>query len=77
MNLLQSLYDSEINFELSRFWDAGFIWKLGDKANGYVAEGKADSLTEAVRQLSDAALKHFPESEFSRHIGMNHRAAQN
>jgi hypothetical protein len=25
---LQQLYDSEINFELSCFWDGGFIWKL-------------------------------------------------
>jgi len=33
------LYDSEINFEISCFWDAGFNWKLGDSVNGYVAEG--------------------------------------
>jgi hypothetical protein len=38
---LQRLYDSEINFELSCFWDGGFIWKLGDSANGYAAEGRA------------------------------------
>ena len=25
---LQRLYDSEINFELSSFWDGGFIWRL-------------------------------------------------
>jgi hypothetical protein len=34
MNILQMFYDSEINFELSCFWDARFTWKLGDYANG-------------------------------------------
>jgi hypothetical protein len=30
MDELQALYDSEINFTISTFWDAGFKWKLGD-----------------------------------------------
>ena len=63
---LQLLYDSEINFELSSFWDGGFIWKLGDSANGYPAEGRADSVSEAIAQLRAAALTHFPQSEFSK-----------
>ena len=69
---LQELYDSEINFELSCFWNGGFIWKLGDSANGYTAEGQADSVSEAITQLRDAALTHFPQSEFAkmtRHSG--------
>ena len=61
---LQLLYDSEINFELSCFWDGGFIWKLGDSANGYAAEGRAASVSEAVAQLQAAALAHFPQSDF-------------
>ena len=40
-------------------WDGGFIWKLGDYTNGYVAEGNAPSL-EDVNILADAALKSFP-----------------
>jgi hypothetical protein len=62
--VLQMVYDSEINFELSCFWDAGFYWKLGDSANGYVAEGKASSIEDPIRQLTDAALTHLPESGF-------------
>jgi hypothetical protein len=60
------LYDSEINFELSCFWDGGFIWKLGDDANGYVAEGNGRTVEEAVTELADAALTHFPESDFAK-----------
>jgi hypothetical protein len=63
---LQRLYDSEINFELSCFWDGGFIWKLGDSANGYAAEGRAASVSKAIAQLQAAALIHFPQSEFAK-----------
>jgi hypothetical protein len=63
---LQLLYDSEINFELSSFWDGGFIWKLGDSANGYPAEGRAASVSEAISQLQSAAITHFPQSEFAK-----------
>jgi hypothetical protein len=45
------LYDSEINLELSCFWDAGFIWKLGDYANGYFAEGNAGTIEDATAPL--------------------------
>jgi hypothetical protein len=65
MSILQMLYDSEINFEISCFWDAGFMWKLGDSANGYLAEGNARIMEDAITQLADAALKNFPESEFA------------
>ncbi len=68
MNILQMLYDSEINFELSCFWDAGFTWRLGDSANGYAAEGNTRTIEEALTQLTDAALTHFPESEFAKKV---------
>jgi len=69
MNILQMLYDSEIKFEISCFWDAGFNWKLGDSANGYVAEGNARSIEDAMTQLADAALKKIAESEFASNFG--------
>lgn len=59
------LYDSEINFALSCFWDGGFWWKLGDRANGYPAEGHADNAAAAIEALKLVALKQFPESEFT------------
>lgn len=63
--VLQDLYDSEINFAISIFSDAGFGWKLGDELNGYKAEGHVRSLIAAADQLRDAAIKHFPECEFA------------
>jgi hypothetical protein len=51
---LQQLHDSEIDFELSSFGDGGFIWKLGDSANGYPAEGHVARVNEAISQLSAA-----------------------
>jgi hypothetical protein len=40
MSILQRLYDSEINFEVARFYDAGFDVRLGDHLNGFVVKDK-------------------------------------
>ena len=69
MDTLQMLYDSEISFEISCFWDGSFIWRLGDYANGYVAEGNAPNVEDAATQIADAAIKHFPESDFASKFG--------
>jgi len=66
MDTLQKLYDSEINFEISTFWDAGFDWKLGDEMNGYKDGGQVDSLGDAAIALAIAAVKHFPDSVFAK-----------
>ena len=66
MDILQKLYDSEINFEIFTFWAAGFDWKLGDEMNGFKDGGRADSLEEAARDLAIAAVKHFPDSTFAK-----------
>ena len=34
--MFQRLYDSEINFEVSCFWDAGFDVRLSDAVNGFL-----------------------------------------
>ncbi len=62
---LEAIHQSEINFEISTLWAAGFSWKLGDPFNGYHAEGNADTFYDAVRQLADAVCRHFPASAFS------------
>lgn len=63
--VLQDLYDSEINFSIVTFWDAGFRVMLGDDLNGYVAESRVQSFADAVRWLATAALQHYPESKFA------------
>jgi len=62
---LQELYDSEINFQISTFWDSGFDWKLGDNLNGFVDGGNEDSFNEAIESLVNAAVRHFPKSKFA------------
>lgn len=66
MNTLQRLYDSEINWEISTFWDGGFIWRLGDEHNGWKASGNTNTLEEAISALAEAARKHFPDSAFAK-----------
>jgi hypothetical protein len=68
MNVLQILYDSEINFELSTFWDAGFFWKLGSEENGFVAEGDTRTANEAIEQLTKAAVREYPLSDFAKQV---------
>jgi hypothetical protein len=63
--ILQALYDSEINFSLRAYWDLGVDWKLGDEMNGFRAEGRAQSVRGAVIALANAALAHFPGSAFA------------
>jgi hypothetical protein len=64
MSILQRLYNSEINFEVSAFYDAGFDVRLGDHLNGFVAEDKV-AWAEAEAWLRDQALAHFPDSKFA------------
>jgi hypothetical protein len=39
-DVLQRLYDSEINARIEWVWDGGVQWRLGDASNGYGAEGR-------------------------------------
>jgi len=58
--ILQDLYDSEINFSISSFWDAGFEVKLGDDLNGFVASGIAKTFDEAgyrIKKLDGRQLR--------------------
>ena len=65
MSTLQRLYDSEINFEVSGFYDSGFDVRLGDYFNGFLAHGKANTWTEVEAWLREQALVLFPDSKFA------------
>jgi hypothetical protein len=58
VSTLQRLYDSEINFEVSGFYDAGFDVRLRDHFNGFIAKGKVETWAEAEAWLRDKALAH-------------------
>jgi hypothetical protein len=53
--ILQALYDSEINASISWLWDGGIDVKLGDELNGYHAEGQVSTFAEATAWLRDQA----------------------
>ena len=66
MEILQDLYDSEINFRLSCFWDGGFDVEIGDPINGFRAQGSGDTIAEAVEWLKRKVFDLYPNSDFSR-----------
>jgi len=66
MTTFQALYDSEINFSVSCFWDGGFEVKLGDELNGIVAQTRVDTWDEIEPWLRSEALRQYPESQYAR-----------
>ena len=69
MNLeevLQDLYDSEINVAIFWLWDGGIDLGLGDELKGYDADGQVRTVAEATAWLRDQACKHYPDSGFAR-----------
>lgn len=65
MNILQELYDSEINAGIQTFWDGGFDWNLGAPMEPR-ATGTADTLAAAEKDIEHAALRHYPDSDFAK-----------
>jgi hypothetical protein len=65
MSVFQELYDSEINFSISTFWDGGFDVKLGDEMNGFRAETSVWTWAEVETWLREKAIEHFPQSGFA------------
>jgi hypothetical protein len=65
MTVLQRLYDSEINFVIEAFYDAGFYVKLGDEMNGFEAEGRCPTWADVEEWLTGMARIHYPTSHFA------------
>lgn len=65
MNVIQSLYDSEINVSISSFWDGGFDVSLGDTMNGIVAAENVRTWQEVEKWLTKNAILHYPKSKFA------------
>ena len=64
-SVLDALYESEINFSISCFWDNGLDVKLGDEMNGYQAEGNVRTAEQAAEWLDTQAHIHFPRSKYA------------
>lgn len=70
MEILQALYDSEINFSLSCIWDGGIDVALGDELNGFKEKTSTDTVEEACQWLKETAIKHYPDSLFVKTIAL-------
>lgn len=66
LNELQRIYNSEINFSISSFWDGGFDVKLGDERNGFVSETSLDNFNNVVLWLIEEVLEKYPKSVYSK-----------
>jgi hypothetical protein len=64
--VLQDLYDSEINARVEWFYDGGFSVSIGDMLNGWKASQNLRTLIEAVDWLRTEAVKRYPESAFAK-----------
>ena len=62
---LQRIYDSEINFCISTFWDGGFDVKIGNPMGGYLAETNTKKMETAVEWLIDKVLELYPNSFYA------------
>ena len=68
LRVMAALSASEINCTVATFREGGWTLKLGDDANGLVAERSfaPPALDHAVRWLTGRACEHYPASEFAR-----------
>ena len=64
-NVLERLYNSEINFSVETFWDGGYNWKLGDEMNGWKEHGNCDTFAELENVITEAAIRCYPGSGFA------------
>jgi len=71
MKVLKELHDSEINFSISTEYnyepnckDEGFIFKLGDYANGFILEFITDDIYEGFDRLLLEVKERYPSSDF-------------
>src|SRR5437764_2336768 len=72
-SFITDLHASEINGEISWFFDNVWGAKIGDKLNGFLAEGtEFPSLGHATRWLCDRALEFYPDSEFAKEYLRSH-----
>ena len=69
---LQKMYDSEINVQISSFWDGEWKVAVGDKVNGfYYPKFDYCSLDEVIPTLQDLIKIHYPNSKYAKNLLTN------
>lgn len=56
-----TLYDAEINFAVTCFWDGGYESRLGDHLNGWGKTHHSDTFPEAIKVVFDQAYEQWPQ----------------
>ena len=78
--VLQQIYDAEINIGIDWFWNEGIDWKIGDKVNGFktvneIGISDVDNIgtdiqdwtkiENSISALAFAVYKAYPDSKFA------------
>ena len=64
--ILQAMYESEINCRVQSFFDAGWTGDLGDDQNGFpLAPVSGETFFDCVAELAQQARAVFPTSAFA------------
>lgn len=62
---LVQLYNNEINWRISCFYDAGYKAELGDDINGFkIGKQCFDGLDEAIDWLIEQAVEYYPDFHY-------------
>jgi len=66
---LKKIYDSEINVQISSFWDGGWRVAVGDEMNGYHRpDWDTCEIDEIIPALQELIKKHYPTSEYAKQL---------
>jgi hypothetical protein len=64
--ILQALYDSEINCRIESFWDGGWTGWLGDEMNGFtLGHVRGRTFADCALELARQACSVYPDSAFA------------
>ena len=67
VSVLDDLYDSEINIQISSFWDGGYCVKLGYSGDGFKSESQyIETLDDVAREIIRMAVNLYPASDFGK-----------
>ena len=70
---LQKIYDSEINVEISWFWDGDIDVRLGDRLNGFLTETNVPQVADILPWLQEAIAHFCPDSTYAKGLPMEVR----
>ena len=68
VNELKRIGESEINFSISYFYDATWIFKLGDDLNGFTYEESFTSIEDGMNHLIQEIIKQYPDSDYVKRL---------